>query len=206
MEQAADLYARKEKDLHVFTVKGRPFYIAHPTFDVEEIAHATAMQCRYTGHTRFHYSVAQHGVLVASILAWEAEGREIEFEGLMHDAHEAYVSDLASPWKVLVPEYRRMEEGVESAMRVWANLPEKISPAVKRADWLALFIEAEQLLQPGITESWLEPEPGMKAYALEMRRRSARFLIVEQDWRQAKKEWLDHYYRLEGFRASRVRP
>ena len=201
MKQAADLYAEKEKDLHIWTVKGRPFYLSHPTFDVEEIAHATSMQCRYTGHTREFYSVAEHGVLVASILAWECEPRGIEFEGLMHDAHEAYVSDIASPWKVAIPDYRRVEEKLEGAMRAHFLLPEKISPAVKRADWLALFIEAEQLLTPGITKDWLEPEPGMKETAYEMRHRSARFIIQGLSPKEARDEWLHHYKRLSTYRA-----
>lgn len=203
MKQAADLYAEKEKDLHIYTCKGRAFYIGHPSFDVEEIAHATSMQCRYTGHTREFYSVAQHGVLVANILAWEGETREIEFEGLMHDAHEAYVSDVASPWKVLIPDYRRVEERLENAMREYFNLPTKISSAVKRADWLALFIEAEQLLKPGVTADWLEPEPGMKAYSHELRNRSARFLIVSQTPAEAKASWLEQFNRLEAFRVTR---
>lgn len=196
MKQAADLYLEKEKDLHIYTCKGRQFFIAHPTFDVEEIAHATSMQCRYTGHVRKFYSVAEHGVLVASILDFEGQ-HEYAFEGLMHDAHEAYVSDIASPWKVLIPDYRAIEERLEGAMREWAHLPSKISRQVKRADWLALFIEAEQLLRPGITAEWLEPESGMKDYAKELRSRSARFLIQGLPPEQARQEWLNHYYRLE---------
>ena len=201
MKQAADLYAEKEKDLHIYTCKGRQFLIAHPTFDVEEIAHATAMQCRYTGHTREFYSVAEHGVLVANILAWECEPRGTEFEGLMHDAHEAYVSDIASPWKVLIPDYRKMEKKLEAAMRAHFLLPEKISPAVMRADWLALFIEAEQLLAPGITKDWLEPEPGMKDYAAELRHRSARFMVQSLEPKKARDQWLHHYERLSTYRA-----
>ena len=195
MKQAADLYAEKEKDLHIYTMTGRPFYIAHPTFDLEEIAHATAMQCRYTGHTKDFYSVAEHGVLVANILEYIGEPA-LAFEGLMHDAHEAYVTDVASPWKALIPDYRKVEESVELALRKWAGLPEKISGQVKRADWLALFIEAEQALVPGITNDWLEPEEGMKDTAAQMRYESPRFQLQYLDPQGAKLGWLRKYNQL----------
>jgi uncharacterized protein len=201
MEQAADLYARKEKDLHIYTCKGRQFFLSHPTFDIEEIAHATAMQCRYTGHTNRFYSVAEHAVLVADILDWNAHP-ELAYEGLMHDAHEAYVSDIASPWKVAIPDYRRVEEKLEAAMREWAHLPSKISSEVKRADWLALFIEAEQLLWPGVTKEWLEPEVGMKETAHQMRTLSARFIVAGYDPNEANNAFLARYYQLQRRRAN----
>lgn len=157
MKQAADVYAEREKDLYIQTVKGRRFYMSKPAFDIEEIAHATAMQCRYTGHVSDFYSVAEHGVLVSRLVEEVPECAGNPFEGLMHDAHEAYVSDIAAPWKVLIPDYRTMEAKLESAMRANYNLPEKISAGVKRADWLALFIEAAALLPPHSTDDWLTP-------------------------------------------------
>lgn len=158
MKQAADLYAEKEKHLYIQTVKGRRFYMDAPSFDIEEIAHATAMQCRYTGHTREFYSVAEHCVIVSRLVEDLAVCRPgTPFEGLMHDAHEAYVSDIASPWKVLIPDYQKMEKGLESKLRVAYQLPEKISEGVKLADWLALFVEAGSLLLPGVTDDWITP-------------------------------------------------
>ena len=37
-------------------------------FDIVEIAHALANQCRYSGHTRRHYSVAEHSLLVERVI------------------------------------------------------------------------------------------------------------------------------------------
>lgn len=165
MQQAADLYLEKEKDLYIQTVKGRRFYMSKPSFDIQEIAHATAMQCRFTGHVREFYSVAEHSVLVSRLLA-ETQGMpELAFEGLMHDAHEAYVSDIASPWKALIPDYRKMEARLEAQMRMWCRLPEKHSEAVKLCDWIALFIEAEALLPPGVSDDWLTPTPDFRSIA-----------------------------------------
>jgi len=160
MQQAAELYAEKEKSLYIRTVKGRRFYIAEPSFDIEEIAHATSMQCRFTGHTRQFYSVAQHSVLVSYLVEHEPDCQgngATPFEGLMHDAHEAYVSDVASPWKAMLPDYRIIEARLEACMREHYGLPAKHSPGVKLADWFALFIEARDFFPAGISDDWLTP-------------------------------------------------
>ena len=65
---------------------------------IEDIAHSLAHQCRYTGHTRQFYSVAQHCVLMA-------ENDDLPGDPmakLLHDADEAYIGDIAKPWKRLL--------------------------------------------------------------------------------------------------------
>lgn len=62
--------------------------------DVDEIAHALSQTNRFTGHTTVPYSVAEHSVRVASLLP-----DELQLAGLLHDASEAYLGDMASPLK-----------------------------------------------------------------------------------------------------------
>lgn len=168
MQQAAELYEEKEKDLYIQTFNGSRFYMARPEFDIEEMAHALSMQCRFTGHVRRFYSVAEHCV-IASRLVQDHPGvfklPATPYEALMHDAHEAYVSDIASPWKVLIPDYRAMEHKLELAMRRHFGLPDKMSEGAKLADWVMLFAEAQTLLTPGVSDDWLVPSDDFRSIA-----------------------------------------
>ncbi len=146
--------AGKAEDEYIETASGKNFYLMRPEFDLGDIAHALANQCRYTGHTRRRYSVAEHCVLVSMIMEDQKMGSP--FEGLMHDAHEAYISDMASPWKRLLPDYVAHEARIELACRRWAGLPDKISKEAKVADYAALLLEARQLI-PSKAKGWPMP-------------------------------------------------
>ena len=73
--------------------------------DLRDIAHSLALQCRFNGHCRQFYSVAEHSVRVSHILPDEEAAW-----GLLHDAAEAYVSDLPRPLKLTVPDFRAAED------------------------------------------------------------------------------------------------
>lgn len=140
---------------YISTSKGRRFYLSAPVFDIEEIAHSTSLMCRFNGHCRQFYSVAEHSLLVALIC--EQLGLADPFEGLMHDAHEAYLVDLAKPWKVEVPGFELVEKRLELAMRKHYQLTDEITAGCKRADWIALAIEARALLPSRGTDfAWPE--------------------------------------------------
>lgn len=120
------------------------FHIDEPKVNPEDIAHALAMLCRYNGHTRIFYSVAEHSLLVAGLMAELKLGDP--FEGLMHDAAEAYITDIPGPWKSLVPDAVALEHRVERAIRQQFNLPEHKTDGCAKADRLALFIESYYLM------------------------------------------------------------
>ena len=65
--------------------------------DTDDIAHALGMQCRFNGHTKEFYSVAQHCVLVAELLSRRGASVKLQLYGLLHDAGEAYVGDVTVP-------------------------------------------------------------------------------------------------------------
>lgn len=196
MEQAADMYLRDRAEGgrhggYIETIKGTRFYFDEPEFDAEVIAYATAMQCRFTGHTMQFYSVAQHMCLVAFIMQSLELGSP--FEGLMHDAQEAYLSDVNAPAKSYIPDYRALEARIEAPLRAWAGLPgDVVTDDCKRADWLALFIEAHYLL-PSKGADWLAP-PGIKEQAAEMVA-TGLYEIIGWAPQHARQAWLAAYKR-----------
>lgn len=78
---------------------------------IEAIAHSLAMQCRFTGHTRYHYSVAQHSVACSFLVpkGWE-------LWGLLHDAPEMMMSDIARPIKRSSSEFGTVYNAIEDKL------------------------------------------------------------------------------------------
>lgn len=66
---------------------------------IEDIAHHLSNICRYTGACPLNYNVAQHSVLISWRFETRGAGRELQLAGLLHDAGEAYLNDIASPVK-----------------------------------------------------------------------------------------------------------
>jgi len=91
------------------TYTGKKFWPLDPHPDeicIEDIAHALSLLCRFGGHCKEFYSVAQHSVLGANELFWEykenntdADYISFAIHFLLHDATEAYLCDLPRPIK-----------------------------------------------------------------------------------------------------------
>ena len=97
-------------------------------FEVGDIARALSMQCRWIGQVNQFYSVAEHSFMV-SLSCGSDPGKALW--GLLHDAAEAYLGDLAGPIKHL-PEftaYRTLEKRIMAAICTRFNLP-LIQPSV----------------------------------------------------------------------------
>jgi uncharacterized protein len=123
---------------------GTYFNFDTPTFGpqvVEVIAHSLSNLCRFTGHCRAFYSVAEHSVHLSHIVP-----REYALAGLLHDAAEAFVGDIAKPLKVMLPEYAVIEDRVEQALFAHLGLPLQMPPAIKTADRAMLRVEQQQAM------------------------------------------------------------
>lgn len=122
----------------ISVVGGDFFDLANPevnNYDIEVIAHALGRINRYTGHIAGdYYSVAEHSVYVS-----KAVPARYALEGLLHDASEAFVGDVSSPLKKLLPEYQDIEEEIQAEIAKRFNLrwpfPEEIHLADKRVYW-----------------------------------------------------------------------
>ncbi len=144
----------QKSDAWIETITGRRFEYAKPTYDIGEIAHALGNICRFTGQCRKFYSVAEHSVLVSRIMEDRRLGDPME--GLLHDGVEAYLADVASPAKAILSDYKKLDHALDKVMRREFKLPETKSPGCIEADWIALFIEAKELL-PSKGKDWAGP-------------------------------------------------
>ena len=128
----------------ILTVAGRYFDFTDPAasiFEIGEIAHALAHICRFTGHTRRFYSVAEHCWHVSQLVP-----RGDELAGLLHDAPEAFIGDVVKPLKMLLPDYAVIEARVEAAVLSWFGLTADLPPSVKAADAMMLRVEQDQAM------------------------------------------------------------
>lgn len=116
-------------------------------FTIDDIAHGLAHTCRYAGQCSAFYSVAEHSLHVADVIA------EFELEALLHDGAEAFIGDVTRPLKQLLPEYKRIEAEVEAAIFARFGMLRGMPPEVKRADLEVLAAEQMQMMPPG-TACW----------------------------------------------------
>jgi len=145
-----------------------------------DIAHALSLQCRYGGHCREHYSVAEHSVRVSEALVigdnlrgatmlvwkyiWDSEPSKHQIDAalrlaaLMHDASEAYFMDFPRPVKrelyKLCPEIKAIFDRLDHAIARHFRFPVWMmnDAAVKRADNVVLMTEKRDLLAPAPAE------------------------------------------------------
>ena len=144
------------------TATGRMFDPLHPRaedVDIRDIAAALSKLCRFTGHVSKFYSVASH-CLNASYMVPKA----FAAEALLHDASEAYLSDLARPIKLYFPEYKTLETAIERVIAERFNLQYPWPPIIKHIDNVLLRKEAEELMFPCVNNWHLSlpsgPIPG----------------------------------------------
>jgi hypothetical protein len=128
------------------TFTGRRFYPLAPSpddVDPIDIAHALSLICRYGGHTRRFYSVAEHCVL----MSYEVPAEDALW-ALLHDATEAYVGDMVRPLKHHMADYIEVEDRVAWAISERFDLDPAMPASVKAADNRILLDERAALLTP----------------------------------------------------------
>lgn len=144
------------------TYTSRRFYPARYADELQlsvvDIAHALSMTCRFGGHCLSFYSVAEHSCHIADWLAAQGEGRSTAFAGLMHDAPEAYLGDIPTALKVLLPDYRRIEDALWKHVAASFGIPEILPLAVKEADLRILIDERDALMHGHDPDGWPKVE------------------------------------------------
>lgn len=163
---------------------GRKFFPMNPdidAIDINDIAQSLSNMCRFTGHCKSFYSVAQHSVMVSYLVGEHA------MWGLLHDASEAYLVDMPRPIKRLkeLQPFRDIENNVMLAICEKFGLSKIEPPIVKDADTRMLATEARDLMSP-LHPDWHQPcEP-------------LPFTIITLNPTEAKNLFLNRYRELVG--------
>lgn len=130
---------------YIETYSGREFWFMDPSEDdisIEDIAAALSKICRFTGHTKKFYSVAEHSINVSQLCSPEEA-----LAGLLHDAAETYLGDIASPIKQYLFDYHKWENNILEKIFNKYDLTYPPSYEVKQADAIALKSEAFHLME-----------------------------------------------------------
>lgn len=129
------------------TFTGRRFWPLDPSADdvcIEDIAHALSMQCRFNGHCKVFYSVAQHCCHVCDLIAEREPERA--FAALMHDAAEAYTGDIIRPIKHSIAGFDTVDFMIEQVIAEKYGLRVGMAAIIKWADIVMLKNEHAQLM------------------------------------------------------------
>jgi len=174
------------------TYTGGKFNINNFTDDdieIQDIAHSLSLQCRFNGHCKFFYSVAQHSTLIAKKLMDDGYDPETCLMGLLHDATEAYLCDIPRPIKPHLTGYRDLENKLQYNILKSFMLPTELPDVIREYDIRILASERRQVMNKS-NNIWavdtIEP--------LDVE-------IKEMDWVEASQEFLNMFIGLNFIRT-----
>lgn len=127
--------------------------ISIDNIDIIDIAHGLSHLCRFAGHVKEFYSVAQHSVLCSRVAMSVYIDPILAMYALIHDASEAYCIDVPRPLKKMLSNYEEIEGRVQEKILEKYSLHEypKYKAYVKEIDNRMLITEANILLTGGTT-------------------------------------------------------
>lgn len=144
---------------------------------IEDIAHALSHLCRFTGHCREFYSVAEHSIRVSF-----ACKPEDALWGLLHDASEAYLADMSRPVKRYAPfgeKYRQVEDRLMKTIAAKFGLDPECPDSVKHADTVLLMTEKRDLMH-GCNKPWEDTAEVLEPQIYPIKPRSAKTFFLER--------------------------
>lgn len=161
-------------------VKFSPLCARKEEIEIADIAHALSLMCRANGHIKHFYSVAQHSLNCLQEAKARKLSGKVQLACLLHDASEAYLSDITRPVKRSLPQYREYEAVLQFLIYSkfgLEDLTEEDNEAVCSIDDGVLFEELLYLMD----EEIFDRRPGLLSLPdLDLREFSA----VEQEFLQ----------------------
>lgn len=137
---------------YITTYTGKHFDPTAPDaslFDVRDIAHALSLTCRGNGHVKTFFSVGQHCINCALEAEQRGFSKRVVLACLLHDASEAYMSDVPRPFKHALPSYVEAEEKLLEMIYekfLGSSLSEEEQKLVKIIDDDLLYYDLKVLL------------------------------------------------------------
>lgn len=141
--------------------------------NIEDIAHALSMKCRFGGHCLRFYSVAEHSVIVSYFVP-----AQHALWALLHDSDEACLADIPRPVKPDLIGWKPIQKRVMGAVCVRFGLPLDEPPEVKAADGALLSDEKMALMAEG--PAWTGMLPPLGATILGLSPTDAKALFLER--------------------------
>lgn len=139
---------------------------------IRDIAHAQSLMTRANGHFSEFYSVAQHSIACGKEAIARGYSDRVVLGCLLHDASEAYLSDITRPVKGELPGYRKIEKTLQDAVyrKFLGSLPTVMEcEQIKSVDDTCLFYEfkhymGEELLDD-VPQRWSHMEFCVRKFA-----------------------------------------
>lgn len=153
---------------------------------IEDIAHSLSLLCRANGHYSSFYSVGAHCLNCYEEACARRETPRVKMACLLHDATEAYISDVTRPVKKNLAEYQTIEEKLAQTIYekfLGSPLTEYEQKMVKIIDDAMLYYEFWEFMAVKLAE-----EPPYVAAAPDFYRGTMR---------QVEQEYLDVFHAID---------
>ena len=195
----------RDAKAYIGTYLGKKFWPLDPTedeIDINVIAHALSQICRFNGNTTQFFSVAQHSLLVQQYLNILGYNTKVQLLGLLHDATEAYINDIARPIKSKLIGYSDIELNIEKCVynKYGIRITSRTySGELKEADNTALLIEALALMGAAINwENW----DGLNQKIADSKIIGLFNNLLSLSMKETEKEFLNTFYALMNTNAN----
>jgi len=147
------------------TFTGKEFHFLRPTadmVDIRDVAHSLALKCRFNGHCKRFYSVAEHCCILSDYVINVLKlGPREALHILMHDAAETYTPDMPSPMKHVLWCFQRLERIIEFVVMPALGVPVLLPAHLKKLDHDIIVDEKQELMNTSVSmwEGYEDTQP-----------------------------------------------
>lgn len=150
------------------TYSGLKFSFSEPKIEqinIFDISRGLAYRGHFGGQTKQFFSIAQHSLLVIDLMPYRFINKpEMGLAALLHDASEAYTGDMVKPLKLMLPEFKKIEEKITKVIFEKFKIDIHLLKIVKEYDKKAQEIEYNTFFKNKNHLNYLKPEEAQVAF------------------------------------------